>query len=160
MSSPPTEKQSETSIHLTKDKFDHLPDIAKEAITTSGIPLSITADVGDKSRTFSVQTVNVDREAQNLAKILATLHWDWGVQVGDWILQLNWGVVRANTAVFVSIGQGAPGGPTAGKVLGSARFTLFNVAPRKGGVDIWVNVSSPADLSVDYLVVSIDQFGP
>ena len=162
MSNPPTEKQSATGLHLTKAEFDKLPDIAKEAITTSGIPLSITAVVGEESRTFSVKTVDVDKESQNLAGILGTLRWDWGNRNGDWILRLNWGVVGANTAAFVAIGEGAAGGPTAGKFIGNAKFTLFNVAPRSGGVDIWVNVNwnNPIRLYVDYLIVTIDQFGP
>jgi hypothetical protein len=58
--------------------------------------------------------------------------------------------------VLVSIGEGAAGGPDNGKFLGAARYTLHNVAPRAGGVDIWVNIEWGSDipLYVDYLVVN------
>ena len=40
----------------------------------------------------------------------------------------------------MSIGEGAAGGADAGKFIGAARYTLHNVAPRAGGVDIWINI--------------------
>jgi hypothetical protein len=78
---------------------------------------------------------------------------DWGDKNGQWKLNLNWGAIRANSRVFVAIAEGAPGG---GKFLGSARYTLHNVAPSNGGVSIWVNIewNSPIRLYVDYLVVN------
>ena len=56
----------------------------------------------------------------------------------------------------MAIGEGAAGGPDAGKFIGSARYTLHNVAPRSGGVDIRVNVEWSSDilLYADYLVVN------
>lgn len=40
--------------------------------------------------------------------------------------------------------------------MGAARYSLFNVAPRAGGVDIWINIEWSADilLYVDYLIVN------
>jgi hypothetical protein len=80
---------------------------------------------------------------------------DWGDRRGEWKLRLNWPGVRAGQKAFVSIAEGAPGGPGAGKFLGAAKYHLFNVAPRPGGVDIWINIewSSPIRLYADYLVV-------
>jgi hypothetical protein len=56
----------------------------------------------------------------------------------------------------VAIGEGAPGGPDAGKFIGGAKYHLNNVAPRNGGVDIWVDIDWGSDirLYVDYLVVN------
>ncbi|MGG7606142.1 hypothetical protein [Massilia sp. BKSP1R2A-1] len=85
-----------------------------------------------------------------------TYRHDWGARRGQWLLRLNWGEVDTRSQVFVSIAEGAGGGPDSGKFIGSARYTLHNVAPRAGGVDIWVNIEWPSDISIyaDYLVVN------
>ena len=85
-----------------------------------------------------------------------TYRHDWGLRRGEWTLQLDWPDVNPRSQVFVSIGEGAPGGPDAGKFVGAARFNLHNVAPRAGGVDIRVNVEWEADIALyaDYLVVN------
>ncbi len=81
---------------------------------------------------------------------------DWGLRRGQWTLRLNWGAVSPRSHVLVSIGEGAPGGPDNGKLVGGARYTLHNVAPRAGGVDIWVNIEWGSDIPLyaDYLVVN------
>ncbi|MEW5926237.1 MAG: hypothetical protein AB1941_02000 [Gemmatimonadota bacterium] len=81
---------------------------------------------------------------------------NWGPRRGQWTLRLNWSAVTPQSHVFVSIGEGAGGGPDAGKFIGAARYTLHNVAPRAGGVDIVVNVEWGSDilLYADYLVVN------
>jgi len=80
---------------------------------------------------------------------------DWGNFNGSRIYRLNWGFVTPATRVFVSVAEGAAGGPAGGKFIGSARYTLHNVAPRAGGVDIWVNIEwgGPIRLYVDYLAI-------
>lgn len=85
-----------------------------------------------------------------------TLRHDWGDRNGQWILRLNFSSANPRSRVFVAIGEGAAGGPNAGKFIGGARYTLHNVAPRAGGVDIWVNIEwgSPIRIYVDYLVVN------
>lgn len=85
-----------------------------------------------------------------------TYRHDWGNLRGQQTLRLNWGVVNARTKVFVAIGEGAAGGPDGGKFIGSARYTLHNVAPRDGGVDIWVNIewASNIRIYVDYLAIN------
>ncbi|MGJ9418377.1 hypothetical protein ACHAC9_11520 [Massilia sp. CMS3.1] len=85
-----------------------------------------------------------------------TYRHDWGARRGQWTLRLNWADVNPRSQVFVSVGEGAAGGPDAGKFIGSARYNLHNVAPRAGGVDIRVNIEWPSDipLYVDYLVVN------
>lgn len=81
---------------------------------------------------------------------------NWGARRGQWVLRLNWSAVTPRSRVLVAIGEGAAGGPDAGKLVGSARYTLHNVAPRSGGVDIRVNIewSSDIPLYVDYLIVN------
>lgn len=85
-----------------------------------------------------------------------TYRHDWGALRGQWILRLDWPDVSPRSQVFVSVGEGAAGGTDAGKFIGSARYTVHNVAPRAGGVDIWVNVEWEADIPLyaDYLVVN------
>jgi len=78
---------------------------------------------------------------------------DWGDRNGQWKLNLSWGAVSASSRIFVSIGEGAPGG---GKQMGAARYTLHNVTMQNGVVSIWVNIEwgSPIRLYVDYLVIN------
>jgi len=78
---------------------------------------------------------------------------DWGDFNNQQKLNLNWGLVRANSLVFVAIGEGGAGG---GKFIGGARYTLHNVAPQDGRISIWVNIEwgSPIRLYVDYLVIN------
>jgi hypothetical protein len=85
-----------------------------------------------------------------------TYRHNWGARRGQWTLRLNLNGVTPRSMVFVSIGEGVAGGPEAGKFVGSSRYTLHNVAPRAGGVDIWVNIEWGADilLYADYLMVN------
>jgi hypothetical protein len=85
-----------------------------------------------------------------------TYRHNWGARRGQWTLRLNWAAVTPQSRVLVSIGEGTAGGPDAGKFIGAARYTVHNVAPRAGGVDIWVNIEWSSDilLYVDYLVVN------
>jgi hypothetical protein len=85
-----------------------------------------------------------------------TYRHNWGARRGQWKLLLNWGDVNPRSKVFVSIGEGAGADVDSGKFIGGARYTLHNVAPRAGGVDIWVNIewNSNISLFVDYLVVN------
>jgi hypothetical protein len=58
--------------------------------------------------------------------------------------------INGTSRVFVAVGQGND----AGKVIAPATFTLHEVAPRTGGVDIFLeitNADSP-QVSVDFLV--------
>ena len=76
-----------------------------------------------------------------------TYRHDWGARRGQWVLRLNWGDVGPGSQVFVSIAEGVAPGPDAGKFIGAARYSVYNVAPRAGGVDIWVNVEWDANIS-------------
>lgn len=85
-----------------------------------------------------------------------TYRHNWGLRRGQLVLRLNWSVITPRSRVLVAIGEGAAGGVDAGKFIGSARYTLHNVAPRTGGVDTWVNIewSSDIPLYVDYLIIN------
>lgn len=85
-----------------------------------------------------------------------TYRHNWGRRRGQWTLRLNMAGVTPRSLVFVSIGEGAAGGAEAGKFVGAARYTVHNVAPRAGGVDILVNIEWGSDilLYADYLVVN------
>ena len=93
---------------------------------------------------------------QDLAGSGWTYRHDWGNKRGQWTLRLNMGGVGPRTRAFVAIAEGAAGGPDGGKHLGAARYTLHNVVPRAGGVDIWVNIEWGSDIRiyVDYLVIN------
>jgi len=84
-----------------------------------------------------------------------TYRHDWGVRHGQWVLRLNWSEVLPRSQVFVSIAEGG-GGLNNGKFIGAARYTVHNIAPRAGGVDIWVEIDYPVDIGlyVDYLIVN------
>lgn len=104
----------------------------------------------------SLLGANGDVSAQALTGTGFTYRHDWGNRRGQHVLRLNWGSVNQRSRVFVAIGEGASGGPDGGKHMGAARFTLHNVVPRAGGVDIWINIEWGSDLRlyVDYLVVN------
>lgn len=114
-----------------------------------------------------IQTVN-EEEVQQLFKAAQgavpqelsgtgfTYRHDWGNRRGQLKLNLNWGAVNRRSRVFVAIAEGAAGGPDGGKFIGAARYTVHNVAPRDGAVEIWVNIEFGSDIRiyVDYLVVN------
>ncbi len=93
---------------------------------------------------------------ESLAGSGFTYRHDWGNKHGQWTLRLNLSGVTPRSRVFVAIGEGAAGGPDGGKFIGGARYTVHNVAPRNGGVDIWINIEWSSDLRIyaDYLVVN------
>jgi len=94
--------------------------------------------------------------APELAGTGFTYRHNWGRLRGQWVLRLAWNAVNPRSRAFVAIGEGAGTGPDDGKFIGAARYTLHNVAPLAGSVDIWVNIewSSDIPLYVDYLIVN------
>jgi hypothetical protein len=78
---------------------------------------------------------------------------DWGARRGQWILNLNWNVIRRETLVFASVSECTATGI---RFIGAARYTLHNIAQTDGRVSIWVNIDwgSPIRLCVDYLAIN------
>jgi len=125
--------------------------IASSAIATPFVEVSEAAE-----QASVMSLLGATAPALGLSGDGFTYRHNWGPRRGQVKLQLNWGAVNPRSHVFVSIGEGAAGGPDAGKYIGAARYTLHNVAPRAGGVDIWVNIEWGSDilLYADYLVVN------
>jgi hypothetical protein len=118
------------------------------------MPFAVVSQTADSSAVRGLAGAAVSEPA--LSGSGFTYRHNWGARRGQWTLRLNIGGATARSRVMVSIGEGVPGGPDAGKFIGAARFTLHNVAPRAGGIDVWVNVEWGADipLYIDYLVVN------
>jgi hypothetical protein len=123
---------------------------------TSGVSIPTSVPVAEAQNVKEenvVRLFSAGRTPQELIGTGVSYRHDWGDRKGQWIFPLTWGFINRNTRVFVAIGQGAAGG---GKFIGAARYTVHNVAPRDGGVDIWVNVEwdNPIRIYVDYLAVN------
>ena len=84
-----------------------------------------------------------------------TYRHDWGNRRGHWILNLTWsGVINLNTRIFVSATEFNRANGEA--LVGSANYTVFNVAPYNGGVRVWVNINWSSDIPIrlDYLIIN------
>jgi hypothetical protein len=127
-------------------------DVNGHSSLSSG-PASELVAFADESEVRRLFGPDGDERAEELVGTGITYRHDWGDRNGQFKLNLNWSAVRATSRVFVSIGEGAPGG---GKHMGSARYTLHNVTMQNGVVSIWINIEwgSPIRLAVDYLIVN------
>jgi hypothetical protein len=120
----------------------------------SSAPGSVAAEESQAAKESEARSLSgEDISVEALAGDGFTYRHDWGLKNGQWILRLNFAAVNTNSRIFVAIGEGDGAG---GKFIGAARYTVHNVAPRTGGVDIWVNIewASPISLIVDYFIVN------
>jgi hypothetical protein len=126
---------------------------ASSALPTRWSQADQAADAAAVRQLFQRPGLAVEPE---LAGTGFTYRHDWGARRGQWVLRLNWSALTPQSRVLVAIAEGAGGGVDSGKFIGAARYTLHSVAPRAGGVDIWVDIEWSADISlyVDYLVVN------
>jgi len=127
--------------------------VPKPAVSSAGAPYQeVTEHAGQGASGADVGTT----PQPALSGAGFTYRHNWGPRRGQWVLRLNMANVHPRSHVFVSIGEGVAGGPDAGMFLAAARYTVHNVVPRTGGVDIWVNVEWNSDilLYADYLVVN------
>lgn len=71
----------------------------------------------------------------------------WGAYHGNIKATLYWSAVKATSRVFASCSEGH---------MGSAKYTVHNVVPGNGYVQIWayINWSSNIRLYCDYLVIN------
>lgn len=154
-------------------RLNHAGASTTDVITQEADESAVQPFLGDRAETVAPGVFATDQQDANEAAVNLLSHanglespaltgtgfsyrHDWGRRRGQWRLQLNLGGVNPRSRVFVAIGEGAAGGPDNGKFIGSARYTLHNVAPRAGGVDVWVNIEWGSDIPiyVDYLVVN------
>ena len=78
---------------------------------------------------------------------------NWGFLMGQHVLTLPWAIVTPQSRVFVAISE--INQQTGGRFIAAARYTVHNIAPRAGAVDIWVNIEWGANIPLvaDYLLV-------
>lgn len=129
--------------------------IASSALPTTFAEVRQDADLGAVRQLFGPAAAGAEPQPE-LSGTGFTYRHDWGARRGQWVLRLNWNVIQPPSRVLVAIGEGVPGGPNAGKFIGSARYTLHNVASRWNGVDIWVDIAWSSDISLyaDYLIIN------
>jgi hypothetical protein len=125
---------------------------AQSAASSPWAQANGSVDKSSVTQTFGPADVG----PENLAGTGFTTRVDWGNKHGSWKLNLNWAAISPRSIVMVAIGEGATGGPDGGKFIGSAKFHVNNVAPRAGGVDIWIDIDWGSDIRIyaDYLVVN------
>ena len=134
---------------------------AEVAVASSAMPASFRelrhdADPAAVRQLFGSAPARAGRPEPELSGAGFTYRHDWGARRGQWVLRLNWDVIQPPSRVLVAIGEGVPSGPSAGKFIGAARYTLHNVASRWNGVDIWVDIAWSSDISLyaDYLIIN------
>ena len=71
----------------------------------------------------------------------------FGTYNGTLVYRLNWGIITKSSHVFVEASEG---------FIGSASYTVHNVAPHDGYVLVRLTVDwgSPIDVYIDYLVIN------
>jgi hypothetical protein len=149
---------STTTLERTSQKSFDAPAPPQRSPYSAGASSLQTGPAAEESQSTDEQAVTFlfgpsGVSTQELSGSGVSYRHDWGDRNGQWKLNLNWSVVRASSRIFVSIGEGAPGG---GKHMGAARYTIHNVTMQNGVVSIWVNIEwgSPIRLYVDYLVIN------
>jgi hypothetical protein len=130
--------------------------VASSAMPASFRELRQEADAAAVRQLFGTAPARAGQPEPELSGAGFTYRHDWGARRGQWVLRLNWDVIQPPSRVLVAIGEGVPGGPSAGKFIGAARTTLHNVASRWNGVDIWVDIAWSSDISLyaDYLIIN------
>jgi len=116
-------------------------------------PQQVDAESVNEQQVNSFSLGGGDASTQSLAGTGFTYRQDWGDRNGQWILNLNWGAIRNDSRVYVSISEFGTSGV---RFIGGARYTVHNIAPHTGQISIWVNIenNSPIRLAADYLVIN------
>ncbi|MBS1968578.1 MAG: hypothetical protein JST60_22830 [Chloroflexi bacterium SZAS-1] len=76
----------------------------------------------------------------------------WGFKNGSWKLTLYDSRITVNSRVFASVSEVDANGY---RIVGAAKYTVHNIAPRNGAVTIWITIDwgSPLRTVADYLVI-------
>ena len=71
-------------------------------------------------------------------------------------LNINCPIIHAGSTVLLSPSEYSnPSDPAGSRFIGSARYAIYNIAPREGGVEIWAEVSWPNPINIYFsLLVS------
>jgi hypothetical protein len=90
--------------------------------------------------------------AAELAAGSFSTYWTWRANGVYKHVPFTHPLVKANSRVFVSISEYAANPQS--RFIGDARMAVYNVAPRNGGFDAWVDISwgSPLNVRFDVLV--------
>ncbi|WP_159466687.1 hypothetical protein [Dyadobacter sp. 3J3] len=82
---------------------------------------------------------------------------DWFlVWKGNGIIRLNINVpiIHAGSTVLISLSEFSDvSKPAASRFIGSARFAIYNIAPREGGVQIWAEVNWPNPINIYFSIL-------
>lgn len=100
-----------------------------------------------------VLPVGPDTDPVGALPAQTTIRHDWGDKKGTWDLRLNSSKINRNSRVFVSTSEGMSQNQM---FIGAATYTVHNVAPRDGGVDIRLHIAwdSPIRVTVNYLIIN------
>ena len=93
-----------------------------------------------------------DRRTLALGSSSYSYRQNWGYKNGWWVLTLNDSRITANSRVYVSFSEVDAFG---NRFVGAARYSVYNIAPRKGAVTIrvFIDWGSPLRTVADYLVI-------
>lgn len=89
-----------------------------------------------------------------------TYRHEWGDKNGWWVLTLRDSRIRPSSNVFISLSEVEPIASTTHPIpnpfIGSARFSVYNVAPSDGAVAIRVHIDwpNPLPVQVSYLIIN------
>jgi len=119
----------------------------------SNLPLANNQNMVD-----AVQTAGTSGLPHQANGIQFGLNTDWSlVWKGNGIIRLNINlpIVKAGSTVLVSLSEFSDvNNPAGSRFIGAARFAIYNIAPREGGVEIWAEVSwaNPINIYFSFLV--------
>ena len=119
----------------------------------SNMPLANNQNTIDATQTLETSSLPLQANMVQFG-----INTDWFlVWKGNGIIRLNVNlpIVNAGSTVLVSLSEFADvNNPAGSRFIGAARFAIYNIAPREGGVEIWAEVSwaNPINIYFSFLV--------
>jgi hypothetical protein len=151
-----TQRTEESTMEPTAHSYFSIPprNFDLRAARNAGPRLEQTApaNAADIRRVLARQ----DAGRADLAGSAFSYRHDWGHLAGDCHLFLRWDAIDPASRIFVSIAEGQAGGHDGGKCVGTAKISLFDVAPTSGGIGVRLHVDGdrPIRVFADYLVIN------